>query len=44
MIRSGASTAWGRRRSQLLAVYEKVLDGIGNVRRRNVEARSISSA
>ena len=31
LIRSGAFDSMGARRSQLLAVYEKVLDGIGNV-------------
>ena len=39
LIRSGAFDSMGARRSQLLAVYEKVLDGIGNVRRRNVEGQ-----
>ena len=39
LIRSGAFDSTGARRSQLLAVYEKVLDGIGNVRRRNVEGQ-----
>ena len=39
LIRSGAFDSTGARRSQLLAVYEKVLDGIGNVRKRNVEGQ-----
>ena len=39
LIRSGAFDSTGARRSQLLAVYEKVLDSIGNVRKRNVEGQ-----
>ena len=39
LIRSGAFDSLGARRSQLAAVYEKVLDAIGSVRRRNVEGQ-----
>ena len=39
LIRSGAFDGMGARRSQLVAVYEKVLDAIGTVRRRNVEGQ-----
>ena len=39
LIRSGAFDSMGARRSQLLAVYEKMLDAIGNVRRVNVEGQ-----
>ena len=39
LIRSGAFDGMGARRSQLVAVYEKVLDAIGMVRRRNVEGQ-----
>ena len=36
LIRSGAFDSMGAKRSQMLAVYEKMMDAIGNVRRRNV--------
>ena len=39
LIRSGAFDGMGARRAQLVAVYEKVLDAIGTVRRRNVEGQ-----
>ncbi len=39
LIRSGAFDSLGARRSQLMAVYEKVLDAIGTARRRNVEGQ-----
>ena len=39
LIRSGAFDSMGAKRSQMLAVYEKMLDAIGNVRKRNVEGQ-----
>ena len=39
LIRSGAFDSMGDRRSQLIAVYETVLDSIGAVRKRNVEGQ-----
>ena len=39
LIRSGAFDSLGARRSQMLSVYEKILDAIGNVRRRNVDGQ-----
>ncbi len=39
LIRSGAFDCLGARRSQLIAVYEKVLDSIASSRRQNVEGQ-----
>ena len=39
LIRSGAFDSLGDRRSQLIAVYEMVLDTIGSTRRQNVEGQ-----
>ena len=39
LIRSGAFDCLGARRSQLMAVYEKVLDSIASSRRQNVEGQ-----
>ena len=39
LIRSGAFDSLGARRSQLIAVYEKVLDAIASSRRQNVEGQ-----
>ena len=39
LIRSGAFDDLGARRSQLVAAFEKVLDAIGSVRRRDVEGQ-----
>ena len=39
LIRSGAFDCLGARRSQLIAVYEKVLDAIATNRRQNVEGQ-----
>ncbi|NLU23996.1 MAG: DNA polymerase III subunit alpha [Clostridiales bacterium] len=39
LIRSGAFDSLGDRRSQLVAVYERVLDSIGSSRRQNVEGQ-----
>ena len=39
LIRSGAFDSLGHRRSQLIAVYEMVLDTIGSTRRQNVEGQ-----
>ena len=39
LIRSGAFDCLGARRSQLIAVYEKVLDSIATSRRQNVEGQ-----
>jgi DNA polymerase III subunit alpha len=39
LIKSGAFDCFGVYRSQLIAVYEKVLDGIGNARKRNIEGQ-----
>ena len=39
LIRSGAFDCLGARRSQLMAVYEKVLDAIASSRRQNVEGQ-----
>ena len=39
LIRSGAFDSLGARRSQLIAVYEKVLDSIASSRRQNVEGQ-----
>ncbi len=39
LIRSGAFDCLGARRSQLIAVYEKVLDAIATSRRQNVEGQ-----
>ncbi len=39
LIRSGAFDSLGARRSQLISVYEKVLDSIANSRRKNVEGQ-----
>ena len=39
LIRCGAFDSLGARRSQLVAVYERVLDGIASSRRKNVEGQ-----
>ena len=39
LIRAGAFDSTGARRSQLLAVYEKVMDGIANGNRANIEGQ-----
>ena len=39
LIRSGTFDSLGDRRSQLIAVYETVLDAIGSTRRQNVEGQ-----
>ena len=39
LVRCGAFDSLGAKRSQMLAVYEKIMDAIGNVRRRNVEGQ-----
>ena len=39
LIRCGAFDSLGARRSQLVAVYERVLDGIASCRRKNVEGQ-----
>ncbi|MDO4811710.1 MAG: DNA polymerase III subunit alpha [Eubacteriales bacterium] len=39
LIRSGAFDDLGARRSQLISIYEKVLDNIANSRRKNVEGQ-----
>ena len=39
LIKSGAFDCFGVYRSQLLDVYEKVLDGISNERKRNIEGQ-----
>ncbi len=44
LIRAGAFDSTGAKRSQLIAVYEKVMDGIAEGNRTNVEGRSTFSA
>ena len=39
LIRAGAFDAMGARRSQLIAVYEKVMDGIAGSKRENLEGQ-----
>ena len=39
LIRSGAFDSLGARRSQLIQVYEKVMDSVAAVRRDNVEGQ-----
>ncbi|MBU5627166.1 DNA polymerase III subunit alpha [Oscillibacter sp. MSJ-2] len=39
LIRSGAFSSMGVRRSQLMAVYERVLDAIASSRRQNIEGQ-----
>ncbi len=39
LIRCGAFDSLGAKRSQLIAVYEKVLDGVASSRRKNVEGQ-----
>ena len=39
LIRAGAFDSTGARRSQMLAVYEKVMDGIANGNRANIEGQ-----
>ena len=39
LVRCGDFDSLGAKRSQMLAVYEKIMDAIGNVRRRNVEGQ-----
>ena len=43
LIRAGAFDSMGTHRSQLIAVYEKVMDGISNGNRVNIEGQIVNN-